>query len=61
VQGLVQSGSAVMQRVAKAVWEKTSGETKMVSYERRFQRFAANERIDVQACWKTFLEQVLPF
>lgn len=61
VQGLVQSGSAVMQRVAEAVWEKTSSETKMVSYERRFQRFAANERIDVQACWKTFLEQVLPF
>lgn len=25
------------------------------------QRLIANERIDVAACWKSFLEQVLPF
>jgi Transposase DDE domain len=61
LQGFVLSGTVVMQRVAEAVWENSSSETKMVSYERCFQRFAANERIDVQACWKTFLEHVLPF
>jgi hypothetical protein len=33
----------------------------MPSIERRLQRFIANERIDVAACWKAFLEQVLPF
>src|SRR5258708_33159589 len=61
VQGVVQSGTAVMQRVAETVWEQLASETKMVSYERRLQRFVANERIEVQACWKAFLQQVLPF
>ena len=60
VQGVVQSGSAVMQRVAETLWEQLTSETKMVSYERRLQRFVANERIDVQACWQTFLQHVLP-
>ena len=61
VQGVVQSGSAVMQRVAETLWETLSSETKLVSYERRLQRFVANDRIEVQACWQTFLEQVLPY
>ena len=61
VQGIVQSGNAVMQRVAEAVWETSSSETKVVSHERRFQRFVANERIDVQKCWNEFLQHVLPF
>jgi Transposase DDE domain len=61
VQGIIQSGNAVMQRVAEASWEYLSSETKMVSHERRLQRFVANERIEVQACWKQFLEPVLAF
>lgn len=59
VQGLVQSGNAVMQRVAEEMWESWSRPTKAVSYERRLQRFVANERIEVSTCWKTFLEKVL--
>jgi hypothetical protein len=61
VQGIVQSGTAVMQRVAETLWEQLSSETKIVSYERRLQRFVANERIEVEACWNEFLEQVLPY
>ena len=45
VQGVILSGNAVMQRVAEEVWEHLSSETKMVSHERRMQRFVANERI----------------
>ncbi len=56
VQGIIQSGNAVMQRVAEAVWEHSSSETKMVSHERRFQRFVANERIEVESCWNSFLQ-----
>jgi len=61
VQGILQSGNAVMQRVAEAVWEYSMSDTKMVSHERRFQRFISNERIDVESCWNQFLQQVLPF
>jgi len=61
VQGVILSGNAVMQRVAEEVWEHLSSETKMVSHERRMQRFVANERIEVEACWKEFLQKVLPF
>jgi hypothetical protein len=50
-----------MQRVAETVWEQLASETKLVSYERRLQRFVANERIEVEACWRTFLQQVLPY
>src|SRR5436305_7921097 len=61
VQGVIQSGNAVMQRVAEAMWEYLSSETKMVSHERRLQRFVANERIEVHTCWKQFLQHVLPY
>ena len=61
VQGVLLSGNAVMQRVAETVWDASSSQTKMVSHERRFQRFAANDRIEVQACWNAFLQHVLPF
>jgi hypothetical protein len=61
VQGIAQSGNAVMQRVAETVGEDSLSETKMVSHERRFQRFVANDRIVVESCWKQFLEQVLPY
>jgi hypothetical protein len=56
VQGIVQSGNAVMQRVAETLWEQLSSETKLVSYERRLQRFVAHERIEVEACWNQFLQ-----
>ncbi len=61
VQGIIQSGHAVMQRVAETAWEYLSSATKMVSHERRLQRFVANDRIDVEVCWKEFLQHVLPF
>jgi hypothetical protein len=61
VQGVVQSGSAVMQRVAETLWEQLSSQTKMMSYERRLQRFVANPRLEVRGCWQTFLQQVLPY
>jgi Transposase DDE domain len=61
VQGVVLSGNAVMQKVAEAIREYTESETKMVSHERRMQRFVANEKINVDACWKEFLEQVMTF
>lgn len=61
VQGVVQSGNAVMQRVAETLWEQLDPDTKVVSYERRLQRFVANERIEVSVCWTEFLQRVLPF
>ena len=60
VQSIIQSGNAVMQRVAETAWEYLSSPTKMLSHERRLQRFVANQRIEVQECWKQFLETVLP-
>jgi len=60
VQSLIQSGNAVMQRVAETAWEYLGSQTKMVSHERRLQRFVANERIEVDGCWKHFLETTLP-
>lgn len=60
VQGIIQSGNAVMQKVAETAWEHLSSETKMTSHERRLQRLVANEHIEVEVCWKSFLQQVLP-
>ena len=61
VQGIIESGNAVMQRVAETVWEQSGSETKMVSHERRLQRFVANDGIEVKTCWDQFLQHVLPF
>ncbi len=61
VQSIIQSGNAVMQQVAETAWEYLGSPTKMVSHERRLQRFVANERIQVEEEWKHFLETVLPF
>lgn len=61
VQAIIQSGQAVLQRVAEAAWEYLSSETKMVSHERRLQRFVENDRIDVDACWNEFLSNALSF
>lgn len=60
VQGIVQTGTAVMQQVAETMTEYLDNETKMTSHEKRMQRFTENERIDVDICWKTFLEKILP-
>ncbi len=61
VLGITLAGHAVLQRMAEEISLQEVSEAKMPSIERRLQRFIANERIDVAACWKTFLEQVLPF
>jgi hypothetical protein len=50
-----------MQKVAEILWENLDSETKMVSYERRLQRFVANDNIEVETCWSQFLQLVLPF
>jgi len=61
VQGIIQSGNAVMQRVAESAWEYLSSEVKIISHERRFQRFVDNERIEVDTCWSHFLQQILSY
>ncbi len=61
VQEIIEAGTAVMQRVAETAWDTLSSETKMTSVERRLQRFVANERIAVDACWDVFLQHTLPF
>jgi hypothetical protein len=58
---MILAGNAVLQRMAEESSLQEMSEAKMPSIERRLQRFIANERIDVAACWKPFLEQVLPF
>ena len=50
-----------MQVVAEAARKNLSSETKTVSQERRLQRFIANDRLEVKACWDHFLENVLAF
>lgn len=35
VQSIIQSGNAVMQKVAEPAWEHLSPETKLTSHERR--------------------------
>jgi hypothetical protein len=60
VQGIVQAGTAVMQKVAETLGEYLDSDTKIVSHEKRLQRFSENERIEVDACWKTFLATILP-
>lgn len=61
VQSIIQSGKAVIQVGAEAARKNLSSETKTVSHERRLQRFIANDRIEVKACWDHFLENVLAF
>jgi hypothetical protein len=61
VQGILFTGSAVMQQIAEAVCEAMDNDTTMVSHERRLQRFASNDHIEVEACWTDFLQHLLPF
>lgn len=61
VLGIVLAGNAVIQRVAETLYERLSPFCKMSSYERRLQRFIANEDIPVEACWERFLQHALPF
>ena len=60
MMGIVQSGTAVMHRMAETMKDRSLSKTKMSSYERRFQRFVANKRIDVKSSYAQFLQQVLP-
>jgi hypothetical protein len=60
VLAMILAGHAVLQRMAEEISLQEMSEAKMPSIERRLQRFIANERIDVDRCWKHFLEQVLP-
>jgi hypothetical protein len=61
VIGIVLSGTVVLQRMAERLSEHGISSAKMPSIERRLARFLANERICVEAAWKQFVAQVLPF
>ncbi len=60
VLGIVLSKSAVLQRMAESVSVHGISQAKMVSIERRFARFVANERLDVRSIWTALLKQLLP-
>lgn len=60
VIGMIEAGSAVLQRIAESVQVAGISEAKMVSIERRLARFVANERIVASRVWQQFLSQVLP-
>lgn len=59
--GIILSQSAVLQRMAEGIALAGISRAKMVSIERRFARFIANERIQVSTIWKQLLEQVLAY
>src|SRR5947209_11355790 len=61
VAGRVISGCAVLQRVAEDIQQQGWSEAKMSSIQRRLERFVANEQVEVNAVWETFLGQVLPY
>ncbi len=60
VLGIVLSKSAVLQRMAESIYVHGISQAKMVSIERRFARFVANERLDVRSIWTELLKQLLP-
>ncbi len=59
VLGIVLSKSAVLQRMAESIYVHGISQAKMVSIERRFARFVANERLDVRSIWTELLKQLL--
>jgi len=58
VLGAMRAESIVVQRVAEELL--TESAAKVPSIERRLERFLSNRRIEVEAIWDQFLEQVLP-
>src|SRR2546421_613859 len=56
VLGIVLSKSAVLQRMAESIYVHGISQAKMVSIERRFARFVANERLDVRSIWTELLK-----
>lgn len=61
VQGIVMSGSTVLQRIAETLGTEEVSLAKMPSIERRLARFVANPRIDVEEIWEQFVRQLLTF
>lgn len=59
VQGIVMSGSVVLQRIAETLGIEEVIEAKMSSIERRLSRFLANPRIKVEVIWDTFIREIL--
>lgn len=57
VLGAMRAESIVVARVAEELLSES--EAKVPSIERRLQRFLSNERVEVEAVWEQFLEQVL--
>jgi hypothetical protein len=50
-----------VSRVAEDIQQQGSRLAKMSSIEGRLERFLANEQVEVDAVWETFLGQVLPY
>lgn len=61
VQGIVMSGSTVLQRIAETLGTEEVSQATMPSIERRLARFVANPRIDVEAIWEQFIGHILRF
>lgn len=61
VLGVALTGEGVLQRMAEEISLLELSDATMPSIERRLQRLIENERIEVSACWKAFLEKVTPF
>ena len=56
VWGAIKAESIVLARVAEELLSES--DAKAPSIERRLQRFVSNERIDVEAVWDDFLNEI---
>lgn len=61
VQGIVMSGSTVLQRTAETLGSEDVSQATMPRIARRVARFVANPRIDGEAIWEPFLQHMLAF
>jgi len=61
VQGIVMSGSTVLQRMAETLGTEEVSLATMPSIERRLARFVANPRIEVEVIWEQFIGHILRF
>src|ERR1700757_2446996 len=59
VQGIVMSGSTVLQRMAETLGTEEVSLATMPSIERRLARFVTNARIDVEVIWEQFIGHIL--
>ncbi len=58
---IILAQSAVLQRMAEGIALAGISSAKMVSIERRFARFIANERVEVNIIWQQVLKHLLAY